>query len=436
VVDRIETLLEGKQGLLRPHTRIHLHTMLGVANYCLGNFIAAWDQFEAARLLDLEWPCTPENPIAGGDPATVIRNYLGRTGCVLGRIEESLVFTEEGLAFARRRADAFSLAWALYGRACALRVAGRYEEGMSDANEAVGLCERHGFQARLGSVLMARGTLLVGLGDGERGLQDMYSGADMWHQTSGNFHMSEWLSYLVDFLWRLDRLAEADTVLCKAEQIIEGTDEKSHLGEILRLRGNLLHCNGTIDRAETCLVKAIEWSRQREAKVFELRARRDLARIYIRDGKADAASALLKGGLSLSSPKIWPSLICRSPTNCCIICRGRSLRPALSLPPVERPGAFPQDSLPGNTRHHRAPADTSLLAKPPTAVIHSGTWRNEPAALPLPHRVRKRAGLAQGPMLIAASGGTGKPIASDRAIAVITTIAAPRTKRKSGASSV
>jgi DNA-binding winged helix-turn-helix (wHTH) protein/tetratricopeptide (TPR) repeat protein len=299
VVNRIEKLLEEKQGQLRPHTRIHLHTMLGVANYCLGNFVTAWDQFEAARRIDLEWPCTSENPIGGGDPAVVIRNYMGMTGSVLGRIEKGLTLTEEGVALARKRADAFSLAWALLGRARALRAAGRYDEGMSDANEAADLCEKHGYRARLGTVLVARGSLLAGLGDGERGLQDMYMGADMWHRTSGNFHMSEWLSYLADCLWRLDRLAEAETVLRQAERIVEGTDEKSHLAEVLRLRGNLLLCNGAVECAEMCLVKATEWSREREAKVFELRARRDLARIHIRDGKVETARELLKGGISL-----------------------------------------------------------------------------------------------------------------------------------------
>jgi hypothetical protein len=45
------------------------------------------------------------------------------------------------------------------------------------------------------------------------------------------------------------------------------------------------------------------------ARVFELRARRDLARIYIRDGKADAAGALLKGGISLFAKELsFPDL--------------------------------------------------------------------------------------------------------------------------------
>jgi tetratricopeptide (TPR) repeat protein len=308
-VNTIDKILNKEKERLRQYTRIHLHTMLGVANYCLGRFIAAWDQLEAARIRDRDSPCTHENPIGGGDPAIVIRNYMGMTGSVLGKFAESLGLTEEGLVLARRRGDAFTLAWALLSRARALRAVGRFTEGMPPVNEAVALCERHGFQARLGTALVARGTLLFGLGDSERGIQDAYLGIGMWRETSGTFHMSEWLSYLVDQLWRLNRLDEADTVLREAEQIVESTEEKSHLGELQRLRGNLLYRSGAVDDATSQLGQAIKWSREREARVFELRATRDLARIYICNGKKDAASKLLRHGVSLFSEElVFPDL--------------------------------------------------------------------------------------------------------------------------------
>jgi DNA-binding winged helix-turn-helix (wHTH) protein/tetratricopeptide (TPR) repeat protein len=299
VVNTIEQTLEEKIGQLRAHSRIHLHTMLGVGNYCLGRFVAAWNQFEVARTLDRDSPCTHHNPVGGGDPAIVIRNYMGLTGCVLGRIAESLRLTDEGLSLARERGDAFSLAWALLGHVRALRAVGRFADGMPYANEAVELCERHGFRAREGSVLMARGTLLLGLGNPERGLEEMYRGTNIWQETSGNFHMSEWLSYLVDRLWRFGRLEEADRMLRDAERIVEQTEEKSHLAELRRLRGNILYRSGSVAEAQLRLDEAIAWSRERKAKMFELRALRDLAQIKMREGKADHAAALLKRGLTL-----------------------------------------------------------------------------------------------------------------------------------------
>jgi DNA-binding winged helix-turn-helix (wHTH) protein/tetratricopeptide (TPR) repeat protein len=297
-IDTITAILHGNPSRLQPYTRIHLHTMLGVANYCLGNFIVAWEQLDTARKLDFDSPCTHDNPIGGGDPAVVLRNYMTMTGVVLGKIEESLALAEEGLSLARSRGDAFSLAWALLAHVRALRAMGRFAEGMPYANESVVLCERYGFRARLGTVLIARGTLLFGLGDTDRGIRDIQLGTNMWRETSGTFHMTEWLSYLIDRLWQDGRLVEAETALLEAEQIAEGTEEKYQVAELRRLRGNIV-CRTDIGRAEVYLAEAIRWSRDRKAKVFELRARRDLARIYINIGRAEAAAALLKDGLSL-----------------------------------------------------------------------------------------------------------------------------------------
>jgi tetratricopeptide (TPR) repeat protein len=115
----------------------------------------------------------------------------------------------------------------------------------------------------------------------------------------GQFHMSEWLSYLVDRLIRAGRLDEADVSLRDGERIIDETEERSHLAELRRLRGNLLHKGGAVDTAVSRLEQAIDWAGQRHAKVFELRARRDLARLYIDESKPRIASAVLNHALSL-----------------------------------------------------------------------------------------------------------------------------------------
>jgi hypothetical protein len=80
------------------------------------------------------------------------------------------------------------------------------------------------------------------------------------------------------------------------------------LGELRRLRGNLLR-RRDVNRAESCLKEAIEWSRERDAKILELRASRDLAQIYISAGNKNAATTLLKRGLALFSEKLnFPEL--------------------------------------------------------------------------------------------------------------------------------
>src|SRR5262249_39746236 len=153
-----------------------------------------------------------------------------------------------------------------HGQARLFRSLGRFGEGIPIADEAADICERHGFRARLGSVLVVRGALHFGLGDVEHGFAEMCRGIDIWRETSGRFHMSEWLSYLVDRLIRVDRCDEAEKFLRDAERIVEETSERSHVADLLRLRGNLLHRGGAVDAAVICLEQAVDWASRREAK--------------------------------------------------------------------------------------------------------------------------------------------------------------------------
>jgi class 3 adenylate cyclase/tetratricopeptide (TPR) repeat protein len=278
---------------LPPQTRVHLLVMMGVANYCVGNFAACWEQCDAARAIDREAPGTHENPIGGGDPAIVVRCYQRFAGAVLGKIAEALALSREGLAIARARKDAFTLAWALLDRARALRPVGSLAEAVECANEAAEIWEQRGFRARLGAVLMARGALRFDRGDVERGIAEMIRGCDIWRETSGNFHMSGHLSDLVDCLLRANRSDEAEAVLREAEGIASETEERSHLAELWRLRGMVL----LLFRDGDYFRRAIDWSRERQAGVFELRARRDLARLYFANGSRDMAIDILNPAL-------------------------------------------------------------------------------------------------------------------------------------------
>jgi class 3 adenylate cyclase/tetratricopeptide (TPR) repeat protein len=282
---------------LPAQTRVHLLVMMGVANYCLGNFVTCWEHCDTARAIDSQAPGTHENPIGGGDPAIVMRGYQRRAAAVLGKITEGLALTQEGLAIARARKDTFTLAWALFNRALALRQVGAFAEGVDCANEAAEICEQHGFRARLGTVLIARGALHFDRGDTKRGIEEMFRGRDIWRATSGNFHMSEWLSDLIDRLLRADRRDEAEAVLREAECIASDTEEKSHLAELWRLRGITLFRDGVIDKAAGYLRRAIDWANEHEAKVFELRARRDLARFYFEKRSREMAVEILKPAL-------------------------------------------------------------------------------------------------------------------------------------------
>ncbi|HWX33463.1 MAG TPA: AAA family ATPase, partial [Steroidobacteraceae bacterium] len=261
---------------LGPGNRVRLLTMRGIANFGLGEYKSAWQQTTAAFALDDETPCTHENPFGGGDPAIVARRYAIQSGLPLGYVHECLPIVSGALEIARKRNHAFTVAWALLNAAHIYRETGRFADALSSGSEAIALCERYGFVARMGTVLLYIGAAYCRLGDTERGLGDIRRGLDIWRSTSNRFHMSYHLSDFADCLLRAKKYDEADRALREAEQLIAETDERSHVGEVLRLRGLLQILSGDVGDGAAKLWQAVKWARSRDARLFELRALRDL----------------------------------------------------------------------------------------------------------------------------------------------------------------
>jgi hypothetical protein len=130
---------------------------------------------------------------------------------------------------------------------------------------------------------------LFGLGRSDHALADVSRGLELWRKTSHRFHMTYYLGEFTDWLIRWGCMDLAQSALAEAEQIAADTDEESYIAELYRLRG-LLH--GLADDMQTAMAlfkKAIEWSRARDARLFELRAARDLAQSALGAGIPSAA---------------------------------------------------------------------------------------------------------------------------------------------------
>jgi tetratricopeptide (TPR) repeat protein len=283
---------------LGPQTRVHLLTVSSVANYGIGEYEKAWDLAVAACALDDGVVSTHRNPIGGGDPAVVARAYAVYVGTTLGYFERCLSLAEQALAIARERNHAYTVAWALLSLGRLYCTLGRFTDALSLGTEAIGLCERHGFQARMGTMMIVMGRGYFGLGDIERGSAEIWRGLKLWRDTSGRFHTSWLLSEFADCLMRAEKLDETNAVLCEAEQVVAETDERSHVAELIRLRGLLSTQRGQMTHGAAQLVRAVEWSQSRNAKLFELRAIRDLAHLQMSQGQARRATEKLRAVVS------------------------------------------------------------------------------------------------------------------------------------------
>ena len=170
VIEIGNTILSGDTSRLRPETLVHVWVMMGGANYHAGSFEELLACSEKAVELDDQVNCTHKAPWAAADPAIVARDYVEMVARLMGNFERSLAISEQSMAIALDRGHLFSVVWASVSRVSALRSFGRYAEAVACADRAMEICEKYGFEARIGNVLLHRGPVLFDLGDEARGL--------------------------------------------------------------------------------------------------------------------------------------------------------------------------------------------------------------------------------------------------------------------------
>jgi predicted ATPase len=116
------------------------------------------------------------------------------------------------------------------------------------------------------------------------------------YQATGSRHfLSYWLALLAKAFADADRHVDALAALAEAEECVERTDQRWTYAELHRLRaGVLLRARpaATAD-AEAALRNAIAVARQQAARMWELRAARDLARLWAERGEHRRAHDLL-----------------------------------------------------------------------------------------------------------------------------------------------
>jgi tetratricopeptide (TPR) repeat protein len=294
VLDVCGNILCAQSDRLRPETLVHLWMMIGGAYCQIGDFQQSLAFSEKAIALDDQVNCTHKAPWAGADPAIVARDLVEMAARPLGYLDRSLAVSEQAMAIALERGHQFSIVWASVTRILALTSFGRYAEAVACADNAIAICEKHGFETRIGNVLQHRGPALFELGEEERGLADIQQGVALWRERNGIFFLARNLAKLAEYQLRANRFEQAHLSLDEAEQLAETTDEKMHLAEIIRLRGRLRQTESDYDQARLCFERAIARSREQRARLFELHAARDLVRLANETGGSTVALKKLR----------------------------------------------------------------------------------------------------------------------------------------------
>jgi class 3 adenylate cyclase len=231
------------------------------------------------------------------DPKTLAGIYLALALWMLGYPDRAAAIVDERDSHARRIGHPFDSGFVLTLGAWVFHYR-REPEKLYARNEEVQKLARNSGLPFLSEVLapyLSTGISLAQMGRLSEGIEEMQTGIRLW-ESAGARTVTPYVQSRLGEALALDGdveggLSHVDAML---EQIsLPGWQERSHLAEILRLKGWMLSLKGDFAGAEQNYLASLDWAREQEAKSWELRTATSLARMWQAQGKRKEAYDLL-----------------------------------------------------------------------------------------------------------------------------------------------
>jgi class 3 adenylate cyclase/tetratricopeptide (TPR) repeat protein len=230
----------------------------------------------------------------GEEPQIVATQYRGLVLCLQGFADLGLETTQSALALARRSNFPLGVAFArqIVGHMLALRR--DYRACLALAKEHVEFCSEYGF------VFWSAGSrVLHGIArafvDGDRnGALEAETGIVEWMKTGAGLHVPTWCSLTASAALAVSDLELAEKSLVKGLDVAGKNGDVFALAELQRLTGCLLVKQNRRDEVRETFAEAIATAREQGARLYLLRAVRDLARLLAEDGERLRAVELLQ----------------------------------------------------------------------------------------------------------------------------------------------
>jgi predicted ATPase len=204
--------------------------------------------------------------------------------------------SDEKDAHARRLGHAFNLAFALTLGAYAFDYRCEPERLLERIAEADRLEREHSVPF-MNQVMVPQVEGLARLRSGQlpKAISSLRRGIENWNKSGGHSRVPYLKSALAE---ALALQGDLDAALATIDECLEqidrpGWQERSHLAEVLRLKGWMLAMKGDADGAQACYLASLEWAGKQEAKSWELRTATSLARLLQQQRKDKEARNLL-----------------------------------------------------------------------------------------------------------------------------------------------
>jgi predicted ATPase len=163
--------------------------------------------------------------------------------------------------------------------------------GVVDA--AQNLSREHDFRYLAAMASMLRGVVSLHAGAGAEALRSIEAGYAAWEATETTLLRSYYCSVLAEGHEAVGDRERARALLDQGLHHADQTNERLYEAEIWRRRAAFQRADGDRRGAEADLRTALEVAKRQGAKMWELRAARDLARVWAEQGERQKAHDLL-----------------------------------------------------------------------------------------------------------------------------------------------
>ena len=268
------------------------HYSLGLSLAFLGDFLASCRQFEL--VLERYDPAHHSAIALYGN--VLAPAYLGRCLLHLGRHNRGRRLLQNALAAAETNRHPIGLVNTLGVAAFVEFFYRRMPELLDISGRIVDIANEHGYPYYRAIGIIFRGVALTH-GDGDAsGITLIREGLAAHRAAETWQNHATYLILLADALAATGQTDEALATLEEAERTIVRTNERYYEPELYRLKGRLLLKRSNHDgsgNAEACFAEAIRTAQRRHLKSLQLRASRDLAGLWARQGKRTHAERML-----------------------------------------------------------------------------------------------------------------------------------------------
>jgi predicted ATPase len=219
--------------------------------------------------------------------------YAGWCWWLLGYPDQALGFSEETIAVGERVRHDYSRSRVLYCKSVvhAFRCEWAIVEECAAASIAIAQERGLGMMVAVAGIMLAAAQAMQG--PSNEAVAEIRQSIAAYRATGTRLQSTHHLTLLAQALASCGHHGEGLAALREAAALVEDTGERYVEAEIHRLEGNLLLAADGSAEAEACYVKALDTARGQEARSLELRAARDLARLWGEQGRRVEARDLL-----------------------------------------------------------------------------------------------------------------------------------------------